>query len=180
MCHCHGGVGDAAEPQDRAHRATAEPAERIAPVHGRRGRGWLQPAGGSWRLCVAATLSLSLSVLHGTGAQSVFYDRPESLQISSYSDTAGGTPLGKLCSAQTPPHGFVFPVKCQQTGLDGTNVDPTLPVLCEAISFSVVTNQTAGMLPDGTPQQSCMRSRHCTDVRPSHRNDVCTAKRRLV
>ena len=52
------------------------------------------------------------------------------------------------------------------------NVDPTLPVLCEAISFSVVTNQTAGMLPDGTPQQSCMRSRHCTDVRPSHRNDV--------
>jgi hypothetical protein len=77
-------------------------------------------------------------------AQSVFYDGEDALKMSEYDETNGGTPLdNEFCNVATPPAGSVIPVSCKQNGLPG---DP-FAVECDAVSFTVVTNQTAAKKP---------------------------------
>ena len=98
----------------------------------------------SLRLCTALAVTLSLSLPRGAGARA-FFDGGKSLEIFRKEGSSGGLVAGKTCGAQTPPNRFVLPVTCEQTFANGAS--DTLSVACEAVSFSVITNQSTAKRP---------------------------------
>ena len=146
---CHGSATDgawegsgAAAAGPRDHHGGDECARGQPSVLGGSGGAARRRGAVAWRLCAAVTLVLVLP--RAGAADTAFFDGGDPLKIYQ-SASAGGQLSGAMCDAETPPDGFVLPVKCTQTSLPN---DP-LALSCLPVAFSVVTNQTLAKQPTG-------------------------------